>query len=59
VGILLYPTTGPAPDEALVVDGHRLRLHTVNLAQGGGGVHRRLLGLYGESEKPRVKSRKS
>jgi hypothetical protein len=35
VGILLYPTTGPALDEALVVDGHRLRLHTVNLAQGG------------------------
>jgi 5-methylcytosine-specific restriction enzyme subunit McrC len=46
-GMLLYPTVQQALDESFMVQGHRMRICTVNLAQPWQGIHDDLLGLIG------------
>ena len=46
-GMLLYPTVQQALDESFTVQGHRMRICTINLAQPWQGIHDDLLGLIG------------
>lgn len=46
-GLLLYPTTGPTLDDTARIQGHRLRIRTLNLAQDWAGIRRDLLRLIG------------
>ena len=48
-GMLLYPTTAREVDEAMMVQGHRIRIATVNLAARWEDIHARLLTLVGQS----------
>jgi len=43
--MLLYPTTTADVDEAMKVQGHRIRVATVNLAARWEDIHARLLAL--------------
>lgn len=45
--MLLYPTVQQALDESFTVQGHRMRICTINLAQPWQGIHDDLLGLIG------------
>lgn len=44
-GMLLYPTTERSVDEAMVAQGHRIRVATLDLSQGWGEIEERLLGF--------------
>jgi len=46
-GMLLYPTVQQASDESFTVQGHRMRICTINLAQPWEGIHDDLLWLIG------------
>ncbi len=46
-GLLLYPTTAHELDESMIVQGHRIRVATVNLAARWEDIHGRLLTLAG------------
>jgi 5-methylcytosine-specific restriction enzyme subunit McrC len=46
-GMLLYPTVGESFDEHVTIQGHQIRLATINLDQDWEGVARDLLGLVG------------
>jgi 5-methylcytosine-specific restriction enzyme subunit McrC len=44
-GVLLYPTVGSSLDVALTIDGHRLRVRTVDLSQPWQQIRQSLLAL--------------
>lgn len=44
-GVLIYPTVGPAIDEWAVIQGHRIRVATVDLAGTSASIRERLLDL--------------
>lgn len=46
-GMLLYPTVQQELDESFTVQGHRMRICTINLAQPWQGIHSDLLALIG------------
>lgn len=52
-GMLLYPTTTVELDEAMRVQGHRIRVATVNLAQPWPAIEARLHALLAPSPPPR------
>ena len=48
-GVLLYPSVGEDFDERAVIQGHPIRFVTVNLADDGAEIRRRLLHIVGAS----------
>jgi 5-methylcytosine-specific restriction enzyme subunit McrC len=49
-GLLLYPSIGQTIDEAVTIDGHRLRFATVDLAGSTTSIRRRLLSFCDEDD---------
>lgn len=49
-GLLLYPTTGPELEDAATIQGHRLRIATIDLAQNWAGIRQDLLKLIGAGQ---------
>lgn len=47
-GLLLHPAVGEAVDEAVVIQGQRIRFATVDLAAGAGEIRQQLLRVVGE-----------
>lgn len=47
-GLLLHPAIGKNVDESVVIQGHRIRFATVNLAAEAGEIRRQLLDAVGE-----------
>ena len=49
-GLLLYPSVGTDYDEWALIQGHRIRFATVDLAVDSGEIRRRLLDVVGASD---------
>lgn len=51
-GLLLYPTTEHEIEDAATIQGHKIRVCTIDLSQGWSGIRRDLLRLIGGGEEP-------
>lgn len=53
-GILLYPTVAIPLDDSVTIQGHRLRVCTVNLAQDWSNIHNDLIALVAPNKEERA-----